>query len=618
MKRFYNSQLGAVGASGSSNWFLVVFGLFFFLPGLAVMCIPIWGIVRWQQAKSWIEIPAKIVQAQLISSRGSKGGTSYRATAQYQYTIDGKQYTGTSVSIMGGGSDNIGTFQRDAYRELEGYRRSGRPFHCYVNPKNPSQAYLYRTMRWGMVLFSSIFGLIFAGVGLLVSGSSIYQQKVARTRNALAQIHPDAPWLWNKAWAGGEVRSSAMAGYQGFLFFAIVWNAFVAVAIAANGRELLDNLQGPGLLMLLFPLVGLFLLVAALKKWLIWRTYGTAIFKMTTLPGVIGGELAGMITMKTGARLAENPRLVLECLRIVRQGKNSSQTILYQDTRDVRREALMPGAAGLVIPVLFHIPFECESTDDDRSISWRLKLQKSAASAEDIETFTIPVFKTAESSAAVSPEEPVEREWFATTTLDEDLKSSGLIVRPLPTGGRRFIFPAGRFIIVAFFMTLFWIGWTAAIYAMIHFKAPILFPIFFSLFDLLILMLTLDMWIGQSWIEFTPRDVGVSGGWFGRGAGRRLERSQIRRFFAESGMQMGEKVYYNIMLETGNNTNSDTKPIKPDGTNNVAVVGSLIEQRRAEFMRMKAEGIKKITVGKNLKERRAADRLVAEWTKELK
>ena len=84
-------------------------------------------------------------------------------TAEYAYQYGGKQYTGRRVSLYG--SDNVGSFQQDVYRQLSEYRKSGRPFRCYVDPQQPDESILFRDLRWEMIGFQSIFALVFGGVG---------------------------------------------------------------------------------------------------------------------------------------------------------------------------------------------------------------------------------------------------------------------------------------------------------------------------------------------------------------------------------------------------------------------------------------------------------------------
>ena len=56
--------------------------------------------------------------------------------------------------------------KRKVYREVSGFLKSGNLFRCYVNPKMPAQAVLYRDMRWFLLFFYVIFLIAFGGFGL--------------------------------------------------------------------------------------------------------------------------------------------------------------------------------------------------------------------------------------------------------------------------------------------------------------------------------------------------------------------------------------------------------------------------------------------------------------------
>ncbi len=64
---------------------------------------------------------------------------------------------------------NIGDFQRRTHRELSRYvvknpeqaerdseRRDQNAFRCYVNPDDPEESVLYRTLRWPMQAWTSV------------------------------------------------------------------------------------------------------------------------------------------------------------------------------------------------------------------------------------------------------------------------------------------------------------------------------------------------------------------------------------------------------------------------------------------------------------------------------
>ena len=185
--------------------------------------------------QSWVEVPAIIKQAELKGGRGE--GDSVQAVAVYEYEFGGRKFVGERVGIYDV-SDNIGTFQPDAYRELKRHLDEGRAFRCFVNPKKPSEAILYRDLRWEMLAFNTIFAVAFGSVGLgLMTGAL-----AARRRLPLAaEVEPseDKPWLVRADWASGRVLPSggAAAAVPVLAAVALSWNVAslpLSVEVARN------------------------------------------------------------------------------------------------------------------------------------------------------------------------------------------------------------------------------------------------------------------------------------------------------------------------------------------------------------------------------------------------
>lgn len=95
---------------------------------------------RYRAMQSWVEVPATITHAELqtdqYTDKGHRVRTMYLALAKYEYLYNGRMYVGDRVSLVGG-SQNVGSFHQDAYRELSQHHESHTPFRCYVNPSIP-------------------------------------------------------------------------------------------------------------------------------------------------------------------------------------------------------------------------------------------------------------------------------------------------------------------------------------------------------------------------------------------------------------------------------------------------------------------------------------------------
>ena len=127
--------------------FLMLFALPFAGGGTFVGYLAGSMLVNWARAGSWVEVPARILHTDLDVNHGDDS-TTYRVEATYEYTHMGTTYVSDRVTF-GVGSDNIGSFHEDKYRELRDYVGSGDRFRCFVNPDDPTEAVLYRELRWG-------------------------------------------------------------------------------------------------------------------------------------------------------------------------------------------------------------------------------------------------------------------------------------------------------------------------------------------------------------------------------------------------------------------------------------------------------------------------------------
>ena len=186
---------------------LVLVALPFAAVGVGMSAWLFCGIAANGRMQSWQETPAKIVRAKLEAHSDPEGSTTYEATAEYTYQFGDRPYTGSRVSVQGG-SDNFGSFQKDVYRQLSKHQRSGDPFRCYVNPAKPSEAVLFRDLRWEMIGVQTLFATAFGSAGFAVLTFGVWGCLTTRGNRALAALHPDEPWLWKKDWADGKIHAS--------------------------------------------------------------------------------------------------------------------------------------------------------------------------------------------------------------------------------------------------------------------------------------------------------------------------------------------------------------------------------------------------------------------------
>lgn len=378
----------------ASPVFFLLFALPFLGVGLFMGGLTLRTVQRAQAVSRWMEVPATVLETDLQEQRGDDS-TTYRVTARYRYVVDGQAYESTQVSLHGGG-DNIGTWQQDRYRELVQVLQAPDAVRCRVNPADPAEAILFPAVRAPLLFLYGAFGFIFGGVGLglLVAAVRTWRNAVRR-----AAAPETAPWMERDDWARGVIRSSSRAEAWALTAMAVFWNVISWSFVVAAGRDFFR--QGlVAVFLLVFPAIGVALAVWAVRQQMAAARYGRAVFQMASVPGVLGGRLAGVIRLPGSDRPEGGFVVSVQCQRTVRQGKSSTTVTDWQAERVLDPGKLPLADEGQALPVLFALPYDRPASGEwtgGGPARWRLQV-KGAQPGVDVDvSFEIPVFRTADS-----------------------------------------------------------------------------------------------------------------------------------------------------------------------------------------------------------------------------
>jgi hypothetical protein len=334
--------------------------------------------------------------------------------------------------------------------------------------------------RVGAAVFASVF--TFIGGGLIFG--SFYGYSLQKKQSAMELAHPGSPWLWRPDWAAGRVESKNKTKAIGWWVAAVLVNMLsLPVSLAAISQGL--ETQDPKLIIpAAFELLGLIVLVGAIRAAIRFERFGKTYFEMNSLPFSPGSRLAGAIHIQLNTDAAHGIELTLACIRrvITNSGNHRStqQVPLWEDSRNVSPESLVRSPLDTMIPVEFALPSDAFQTDHDNpndQVLWLLKAKADVPGVNYSDQFEIPVFRTSLSASPVAAAttarpSPIGSFTQSTTTLSEGSAEVSepprhrVIVGDSPDG-LEFRFRAGRNVARTVLVVSLAAAVTALFYAML-------------------------------------------------------------------------------------------------------------------------------------------------------
>lgn len=394
--------------------------------------------------------------------------------------------------------------------------------------------------------FGAIFGSV--GFGLIIAGFKARRELAAREARQAAA--PGQPWLWREDWANRLIPDRSRSAATGLWVFAIFWNLIALPAAYLALRNNIWEENKAALLILLFPLIGLGLLIAATYAMLRARRYGVSVLELVAVPVPIGREIAGRIHVPGAFEPEQGVKVTLTCAREITTGsgknRSTTTTILWQDDQTI--PGVTRDASGVAIPFVMSVPADCPSSDDrdpSNKVIWKLSAEAAVAGIDYSAGFEVPVFYTKESDSPPPPElvareEARMAEYTLPTEAPVTLSETG---RGVDVG-----FPMGRNPGVAFGVTLFATLWSVVVFIMFRTDAPWLFRIIFSLADVLIVGIALWLWFGHSELHADSTGLILHSGFGPFQRTRRFTPDEVVAVRPKVGMTAGSRAYFDLHL----------------------------------------------------------------------
>lgn len=364
---------------------------------------------------------------------------------------------------------------------------------------------MHSSVSWGpAVLFLAIL-LLFAVAGIGVMIFSARLPGATREQKARQGRHPDQPWLWREDWEQGFAR--------------------------AAGRS-------------------------------------KAVFRMSSMPGVPGGKLRGVI--ETGGQpCAGKMDVVLNCILWKRQYRTGFSEILWENKAVA---VCSSGNNGAQVAVEFDIPFDVRATGSLGSGGWDEVFWRLAASSEDgafSASFTVPVFPTAESDANQTRE---KLDAAAGAQLGDYAPAEGRIGKAMTPEGIAYHFPRARnksMASMTTFFALIMLGITFVLGFLLSQKpglgmlAGVLIG---GVIGLVLLVTAIWLWFANTTVTVAAREIRIHSNCLGIAHTQLVHGEDIRGFEINPGMQKGNEVWYDVQLQTvnGKSANAGTGMTKTE------------------------------------------------------
>ena len=152
-----------------------------------------------------------------------------------------------------------------------------------------------RDGRWEQAALAAAIALACGAAGFGAIWWVRFHASAPDPSERLRAANPGAPWMWREDWARGEVRTSARRDANRLTIFAIAWCAATFPILFIVPHRAIRSADYFAIPSLIFPLAGVVMIAWAMRLRRRLREYGESRFAIASVPGQIGGSLAGSI-----------------------------------------------------------------------------------------------------------------------------------------------------------------------------------------------------------------------------------------------------------------------------------------------------------------------------------
>jgi hypothetical protein len=356
--------------------------------------------------------------------------------------------------------------------------------------------------RIGATVVASVFAII--GAGLIFGSFYGYSRQKKQADVELAQ--PDSPWLWRPDWAAGRAEGKNKTSIIGWWAGAVLLNMLTLPIALGAFSQMLETGDPKLLIPCGFGVLGLIVLLGAIRATVRLKRFGKTYFEMNSLPFSPGSRMAGSIHVRLHPDAAHGVDLELTCFRRLVTGSGNSrsnqQVPLWEDSKNVSASSLARGPLDTIVPVEFHLPIDAFQTDHNNSsdqVFWLLKAKADVPGVDYSDEFELPVFRNASSLSMAGAS--AFADGMQTKSPPESNADDGMaeevseparhrVIRNDSPNGLEFRFRAGRNVGRSVLVVSLAVAITALFNAMLHAQRqpPKFFLIMVGIMDLVLIV----------------------------------------------------------------------------------------------------------------------------------
>jgi hypothetical protein len=353
-----------------------------------------------------------------------------------------------------------------------------------------------------------------------------------------------------------RIAANSRSNLKALWVFTVLWNIVSGPVLVFIPPEL--GRQPIAAIGLVFPIAGAGLLGWAVIATLRWRRFGEIWLETTSTAASVGTTWTATLRAPLPDPAADGytVTLKLSCLRrtVSRNNDDSNvqERILWREEAEIPAASIASGPEGASIPIRFAIPADALATTavgKGEGVLWVLTAEAALPGVNLKEDFDVPVH-----GHVPGTDEPAGAGPTGAIVAPDDLARAGIVVGP-SADGTMFTFAPRRNPGFASVVSAFTLFWTGALWLQWFLGFPLIFPIVTGLFDLLLIYIVIDLWLGATVVTTAAGTLRVRRSVVGSGSIRTVAAAEIARIELHIAMQTQGRFgtpYYDVRARLKN------------------------------------------------------------------